>query len=92
VPARDHSRAPNFDALRFEFARLREQSGLSYDKLADRTGLSRMALINLEHGRTRGSLETWFHVAHGLGVDIGDLVRKLDDPRDRAAGRPRARR
>ena len=34
-------------------------------------------LINLEHGTTRGSLDTWHRVAHGLGVPLGSLMDQL---------------
>lgn len=71
---------PNHEALRLELVRLRAQRGLSYDALADRTGLSRTALINLEHGTTRGSLDTWFHVARALETPLGELVDLLSAP------------
>jgi putative transcriptional regulator len=69
--------APNHDALRLEMSRLRAERGLTYDALADRTGLSRTVLINLEHGATRGSLDTWHRVAHALDVPFGDLMKHL---------------
>lgn len=69
--------APNHEALRLELSRLRADKRLTYDALAELTGLSRTVLINLEHGTTRGSLDTWHRVAHGLGVPLGDLIEQL---------------
>lgn len=47
-----------------------QRKRLTYDALADLTGLSRTVLINLETGKTRGSLDTWHRVAHALGVPL----------------------
>jgi putative transcriptional regulator len=68
---------PNHEALRHELSRLRAEKRLTYDRLAELTGLSRTVLINLETGKTRGSLETWHRVAHALGVPLGTLVDQL---------------
>lgn len=69
--------APNHEAMRHELSRLRAERQLTYDKLAELTGLSRTVLINLETGKTRGSLDTWHRVAHALGVPLGDLADLL---------------
>lgn len=69
--------APNHEALRHELSRLRAERGLTYDALAELTGLSRTVLINLETGHTRGSLDTWHRVAHTLGVPLGSLMDQL---------------
>lgn len=66
--------------MRLEFARLRAESGLTFDALSSATGLSRMAVINMEHGKTRGSLDSWFRVAEVLDVSLVDLVAHLYDP------------
>lgn len=68
---------PSHEALRHELSRLRAERRLTYDRLAELTGLSRTVLINLETGKTRGSLETWHRVAHALGVPLGVLADKL---------------
>ena len=70
---------PNWDAMRHELSRLRAEQRFTYDKLAELTGLSRTVLINLETGRTRGSLETWHRVAHALGIPFGQLLSELCD-------------
>ncbi|MFF1485381.1 helix-turn-helix transcriptional regulator, partial [Streptomyces sp. NPDC058319] len=47
---------PDFDALRLELARLRAARGWTYDELAARSGLARRTLIEIEQGRTIGTL------------------------------------
>jgi putative transcriptional regulator len=68
---------PNLDALRLEVGRLRARHGWSYDQLAERTGLSRRTLIDIEQGRSTGSLVTWHALAHAFGVPIAALTDTL---------------
>lgn len=68
---------PNLDALRLELSRLRAERGYSYDALAERSGLSRRTLIEIEQGRTVGTLATWHALAHALDVPVGRLVETL---------------
>ncbi|MEU1891196.1 helix-turn-helix transcriptional regulator [Streptomyces pristinaespiralis] len=70
---------PNLTALRVRLGRLRNERGWSYDELADRSGLSRRTLIDLEHGRTMGSIATWHALAHTFGVSIDHLLGTLCD-------------
>ena len=65
---------PDFGALRLELARLRAEAGLTYDQLAERTGVSRRTLIEIEQGRTIGTLNTWHALAHALGVSFDRLL------------------
>jgi putative transcriptional regulator len=83
VPESVRLRAANYEAMRLAFMRLRSQAGISFDRLAERTGVSRMALINIEHGVNRGSLDTWHRISQALGVPLSDLVARLDDPPSR---------
>ncbi|NHI06698.1 XRE family transcriptional regulator [Streptomyces sp. KO7888] len=64
---------PNLDALRLELARLRAVRGWSYDELAARSGLARRTLIEIEQGRTIGTLKTWHALAHALSTPVEDL-------------------
>ncbi len=68
---------PNLSALRMELARARAVRGWTYDQLAERSGLARRTLIEIEQGRTVGSLKTWHALAHALGVPIGQLLGVL---------------
>ncbi|MEU7640784.1 helix-turn-helix transcriptional regulator [Streptomyces sp. NPDC039016] len=68
---------PNLTALRLELGRLRGERGWTYDELAHRTGLARRTLIEIEQGRTIGSLKTWHALAHALDVSIDHLLGAL---------------
>lgn len=68
---------PDFDALRMELARRRAEAGWTYDQLAERTGISRRTLIEIEQGRTIGTLNTWHALAHALGVSFDQLLGSM---------------
>ncbi|MFG3480109.1 MULTISPECIES: helix-turn-helix transcriptional regulator [Streptomyces] len=68
---------PNLAALRLELARLRSERGWSYDELARRSGLARRTLIEIEQGRTIGTLRTWHALAHALSVPVDRLFATL---------------
>ncbi|MEU7011856.1 helix-turn-helix transcriptional regulator [Streptomyces sp. NPDC046332] len=68
---------PNFEALRLRLARLRGEHDWSYDDLAARTGKSRRTLIEIEQGRTIGSLDTWHALSHAFDVPLADLFAAL---------------
>ncbi|MCX4735080.1 helix-turn-helix domain-containing protein [Streptomyces sp. NBC_01221] len=68
---------PDPTALRFSLSHLRAQHRWSYDELAARSGLSRRTLIEIEQGRTIGTLATWHALAHAFGVPLGELLGPL---------------
>ncbi|MDI5973982.1 helix-turn-helix transcriptional regulator [Streptomyces sp. SL13] len=68
---------PDFAALRLELSRLRAERGYTYDELAARSGLSRRTLIEIEQGRTIGSLATWHAIAHALQAPLDRLFTTL---------------
>ncbi|WP_327692115.1 MULTISPECIES: helix-turn-helix transcriptional regulator [unclassified Streptomyces] len=68
---------PDFEALRLELARLRAARGWSYDELAARSGLARRTLIEIEQGRTIGTLKTWHALAHALSTPLDELFGAL---------------
>ncbi|MFF3547472.1 helix-turn-helix transcriptional regulator [Streptomyces platensis] len=68
---------PNLAALRLELGRLRGERGWTYDELARRSGLARRTLIEIEQGRTIGSLKTWHALAHALDVSVDHLFSTL---------------
>ncbi|MFF9364480.1 helix-turn-helix transcriptional regulator [Streptomyces griseoluteus] len=68
---------PNLTALRVALARLRGERGWTFDELAERSGLARRTLIDLEHGRTTGSLTTWHALAHAFDVPIERFLATL---------------
>ncbi|MET9792793.1 MULTISPECIES: helix-turn-helix transcriptional regulator [Streptomyces] len=68
---------PDFEALRLELARLRAARGWSYDELAARSGLARRTLIEIEQGRTIGTLKTWHALAHTLSTPLDEFFSTL---------------
>ncbi len=78
MPPHRPSAVPNFGALRSEFRRRRSDAGLTYDALAEKTGVSRRTLISIENGQSNGSVETWYHIAGALGVSVSELMNMLD--------------
>lgn len=63
---------------------LREERGLTYEALAERTGLNRRNVVALATGEARngnaaeGSLASWWKLAKALDVDLAELLSALD--------------
>ncbi|MGW0945910.1 helix-turn-helix transcriptional regulator [Streptomyces sp. NPDC002623] len=68
---------PDLNALRLELGRLRAERGWSYDELAARSGLARRTVIEIEQGRTIGTLRTWHALAHALDTPFDHLFATL---------------
>ncbi|MFE7113992.1 helix-turn-helix transcriptional regulator [Streptomyces sp. NPDC057654] len=68
---------PDLTALRVTLARLRNDRGWTFDELADRSGLARRTVIDLEHGRAAGNVTTWHALAHAFDVPIEELLGAL---------------
>ncbi|WP_405669575.1 helix-turn-helix transcriptional regulator [Streptomyces sp. NBC_01530] len=68
---------PDLDALRLGLARLRAARGWTYDELAAHSGLARRTVIEIEQGRTIGTLRTWHALAHALGTPLDELFGTL---------------
>ncbi|AJE80386.1 hypothetical protein SLNWT_0010 [Streptomyces albus] len=68
---------PDLVALRVVLARLRNEREWTFDELANRSGLARRTLIDLEHGRTTGTVTTWHALAHAFDVPIERLLGSL---------------
>lgn len=54
--------------------RLRQETGLSQEELADRAGLHRTYISSVERGQRNVTLENIFNIAHALGAEPADLV------------------
>ena len=74
--------SPNYAALRGALSHRRAELGLTYEALAERAGLSRTGVINLEVGNRLGSLKAWFSLANALGIPFGELMSHLEKPSD----------
>ena len=65
---------PDLDQLRVAFNKARHASSLTFDQLAERSGVSRQTLINLSQGRHYGDLKTWLKLAAAFGMPLDELV------------------
>lgn len=77
---------PDLTQLRAIFVRRRAEAGLTYDQLAERSGLSRQTLLNLAGGKVKGDLRTWMLLARAFGTDLDALLAPTwsdeDEPGD----------
>jgi len=61
-----------------ELTKVRKERGISHEKLAEKTGLSRSTISFTESGRTMPTVLTCVRIAKALGIRIGDLFNKFD--------------
>ena len=59
---------------------LRAREGISQDALARETDIHPTSIGRLERGGREPKLTTILKLAHGLGVEPGELVNRLDRP------------
>lgn len=68
---------PDLRTMGIEIARLRHESNLSIDRLAEAADVHRKTLIQIEAGRVAARISTLHAIAHALGIPLGDLVAPL---------------
>lgn len=56
----------------------RAEVGLTFDELAERTGMSRRSVIDYEQGRSRGTLLHWYRIAAALDIRFSELMKAID--------------
>lgn len=56
----------------------RKDQGMSHDKLANATGLSRPAISLIESGKRQPTLLTCIKIATALGLSLGELLIKAE--------------
>ncbi len=54
--------------------RARVKAGLEQVELAEKAGVSRQVVNNLERGRSKGYTETWVKLARALEVSLDEIV------------------
>ena len=64
------------DAVAENLKRMREERNLSYDQLAESTGVSKSMLRNIELGKSSPTIATMWKIANGLRVSFSALLRK----------------
>lgn len=57
---------------------LRSREGISQDGLAHASGIHATSIGRIERGAREPRLTTILKLAHGLGVEPGELVNRLD--------------
>lgn len=64
---------PDLSALRTVFNSRRRASGLTFDELAEASGVSRRTLLNISSGTFHGDLRTWLVLAQVWEVSLDEL-------------------
>ena len=67
-------RDPLLDEVAARIRALRVLRRISQDRLAELASISRVTLGSSERAEHAATLTTYLRIAHGLGVDVGDLV------------------
>lgn len=70
---------PDLARLAAAFQEGRERSGMTFDELAEASGLARQTLLNLSAGRFYGDLKTWAILAKTWDVSLDDLIAPIWD-------------
>lgn len=68
---------------------LREQAGLTQEQLAERCGMNKFGIAQLEQGRYKPSWESVLALAGGLGVDCTAFNQAPAIREDTKRGRPK---
>ena len=61
---------------------LREEQGISLRAFAEKTGIHRAHLSQIELGRVNVTLDTLLCIAYALEVEVSQLLRPLDTRRE----------
>lgn len=69
---------PDVSRLARRMKELRAEQGLTYEQLAEASGLSRRGVIALETGERGGTVATWFKVSRALGSTSASFFSVLD--------------
>lgn len=61
-----------------ELTKARKQQGLSHEKLAAKTGLSRSAISFIESHKRMPTILSCVKIARALGLNFGDLLNSFE--------------
>lgn len=65
--------------------RLRAEYGYSQEKLAEKSALARLYVLQMEQGKFRPTLNSIFYLADGLGMEPEELVKLISNERRKMA-------
>jgi len=60
--------------LRGIINRRRAEAGLTFEQLAERSGISRQTLLNVSSGKYYGDLRTWLKLSRAFGIGLDELL------------------
>lgn len=72
-------REPDLTRMRAVFNAFRERSNMTYDELAEASGLSRRTLLHIAAGKYTGDLRTWLILAKVWGVSLDEVFDPVWD-------------
>lgn len=65
---------PDLSQLRHILNARRVDAGLTFEQLAERSGVSRQTLLNISSGKYNGDLRTWIKLAVAFQVPLDELL------------------
>ena len=65
---------PDLTQLRVIFNRRRHEIGMTFDELAEASGISRQTLLNLSSGKYHGDVRTWLRLARAFDASLDDML------------------
>jgi DNA-binding XRE family transcriptional regulator len=65
---------PDLTRLRTVLNERRHAAGLTFEQLAEVSGVSRQTLLNISSGKYNGDLRTWLKLSRAFSTTIDELV------------------
>lgn len=71
---------PDLTVLRTILNSRRHDAGLTFEQLAEVSGLHRQTLLNISSGKFYGDLRTWLKLSRTFNVSLDELLEKVWEP------------
>lgn len=65
---------PDLAQLRGILVNRRSAAGLTFEELAELSGVSRQTLLNISSGKYNGDLRTWLRLSKALGLGMDEML------------------
>ncbi|WP_259160270.1 helix-turn-helix transcriptional regulator [Microbacterium phyllosphaerae] len=65
---------PDLTRLRAVLNERRHAAGLTFEQLAEASGISRQTQLNISSGKYNGDMRTWLKLSRAFGLTIDELV------------------